>query len=180
MRNKLISKIAAVVMTCAVALSSVSVVGAQEIKPKKVSTPYGTMSYLLTKVGVPSAKQKGAMAYTQMPATNKAYNYVRTTLEVQKNATGKKIHAASCIDKYKANKKVGCEVESRLYRVDKLAAFSCHEVVGKKTKEVYQSLVYLDLQSVLAKIARMQWVMSGTARKGGSRRQMIVYGRSWR
>ena len=142
MRNKVLSKVAAVVMVCAVMLSSVSVAGAQEVQPKKAATPYGTMSYLLMKVGAPSAKQKGAMAYTQMPASSKAFSYVRTTMEVQKNSTGKKIQEGSCKANYKANKKVGCEIESRLYRVDKLAAFSCHEVVGKKSKEVYAAITY--------------------------------------
>lgn len=130
MRNKTLSKVMAVFMMSAVLLGSASVADA-----KSAPTDFGIMTYSLKKTTTDDAKK--VVAKTTMPVDSKVYSYVKTTLEVQINSTGSKILEGSILSPYEKNTEITAKVTSKNYSGVILAAFSCHEVVGKTSTEQY-------------------------------------------
>lgn len=90
-------------------------------------TDYGTMTYYLKK-----NPNNYIVASTYMPANAKPYSYIKTTLEIQINSTGKTIKLHSNPFPYVQNSAQEAIIISDKTYTCKLAAFSAHEVVGKK------------------------------------------------
>lgn len=132
MTKKILKKIAATVFMSTMLISSVIVVNASTLK-----TDYGTMTYSLTK---PSSNV--VKASTSMPADSKTYSYVKTTLEVQDNLTGKTIYIGNTKLDYAKNTKITAIEQAKNLTAKELAAFSCHEVVGKTAYAKYGSKVF--------------------------------------
>lgn len=100
-------------------------------------TPYGTMKYYLEK-----RSNNYVVSCTSMPANSKKYSYIKTTLEIQDNNTGKTVGAAPSKVKYTPNRvNVAMVVSNKPYK-RKFAAFSAHEVVGKTAFVKYCSTLY--------------------------------------
>jgi hypothetical protein len=136
MIKKNLSKIISVVIMSIIVLGPASIVNA-----KTVNTDFGTMTYSLTKSNN-SSNYKKAVAKTSMPSDSKVFSYIKTTLEIQKNSTGSKLLEGNAMDTYNKGKTTNAKVESKYYDVTELAAFSCHEVVGKGSHEEYLAEVF--------------------------------------
>lgn len=132
MRKNILKKIAATVFMSTMLVSSVTVVNAATLK-----TDFGTMTYSLTK---PSSNV--VKATTSMPANSKTYSYVKTSLEVQDNKTGKTIYKHSTKVNYAKNTKITAIEQAKNLTAKELAAFSCHEVVGRTAYAKYNSRVF--------------------------------------
>lgn len=100
-------------------------------------TPYGTMKYYLGK-----RANNYIVASTTMSANSKRYSYIKTTLEVQDNNTGKTRRFIPAKLEYTPNCKVTATAISDKPYKGKFAAFSAHEVVGKTAFVKYCSTTY--------------------------------------
>lgn len=115
--------------------------GITTVNAETLATIYGTMGYYLRN---PATNE--VTAYTQMSAIDKekgtAYSYIRTTLEVQKNSTGERLYKGYKKSEFKYNAVVFSFIDAINLGTSKKAAFSCHEVVGKKAYAKYNSSVF--------------------------------------
>ena len=120
------------------ALMITSIIGTTGVASAATTpTDYGTMTYSLRK-----DSSNKIIASTSMPANAKPYSYLRTTLEIQINSTGERKSWLSGKAGYVPNMFISSTAYSDKGYSCKLAAYSAHEVVGKKGFVKYCSTTF--------------------------------------
>lgn len=94
-------------------------------------SPYGTMTYTLS---VSGSSNKSVIARTSISSPSSSA-FVRTTLQVQINATGEELFEETAASAYGASSAQSSTVVNGTSRT--LAAFSAHEVVGTNSYVKY-------------------------------------------